>query len=415
MDIASIKQLIKDGHFPEARDQLVQILEQTPDDTVAQMLYGTCCQIMGDAETFGRIYQRLAPEMERCVKRGEKSERTNMWLKYAAMFAMLLMCGTQIWAQEDNSATLANEDAPAVAMSTKGDNAEFGRVMKMASHERMLYFLKRPEVNRELCVGDARACVIPLQSPRECKEQENLLLIRVKNSSKTGVEVAKCLVVHPKVVGNSRGNWEERGPETLVRFSSFEYATNPNPTDWAISDRIQRLKEDLAKDNKVRDYNQIGRISGAKRKILEIRRKEHDAKRKELELLLNGGEMIPRSSSFSEVSKDRSLESRALEVVFRTIEDHGDISDLIVSSEDPGWLILGICFVNVHGKMGGRAKYAGPRDYGDRFPRRVVTPQGKVIYELTEEMVRKEMEKERERWERPPSCAKYAGPRDAAF
>ena len=69
MDIESIKQLIKNGDFPEAHDQLRQILSRTPDDTVVQMLYGTCCQIMGDSGTFGRIYQRLAPEMERCVKR----------------------------------------------------------------------------------------------------------------------------------------------------------------------------------------------------------------------------------------------------------------------------------------------------------------------------------------------------------
>ena len=93
MDIESIKQLIKNGDFPQAHDQLAQILSRTPDDTVAQMLYGTCCQVMGDSETFSRIYQRLAPEMERCVERGERSERTTMWIKYAAMFAMILTLG----------------------------------------------------------------------------------------------------------------------------------------------------------------------------------------------------------------------------------------------------------------------------------------------------------------------------------
>ena len=82
MDIASIKQLIKDGHFPEARDQLGQILEQTPDDTVAQML--------------------LAPEMDRCVEHRGKSERTRMWLKHAAMFAIILTFGFRAYCAQES-------------------------------------------------------------------------------------------------------------------------------------------------------------------------------------------------------------------------------------------------------------------------------------------------------------------------
>lgn len=92
MNIESIKKLIKEGDVPQARSQLREVLSKTPEDAVAQMLYGTCCQIMGDPETFGRIYQKLAPEMKRCVERGEKSERISMWLKYAAMFALVFTC-----------------------------------------------------------------------------------------------------------------------------------------------------------------------------------------------------------------------------------------------------------------------------------------------------------------------------------
>ena len=93
MSIESIKKLIKEGDIPQVRSQLRKVLAKTPEDVVAQMLYGTCCQIMGDPETFGRIYQKLAPEMKRCVERGEKSERVSMWLKYAAMIAMIFTLG----------------------------------------------------------------------------------------------------------------------------------------------------------------------------------------------------------------------------------------------------------------------------------------------------------------------------------
>ena len=95
MNIESIKNLIKEGDIPQASSQLKEVLAKTPEDAVAQMLYGTCCQIMGDPETFGRIYQKLAPEMERCVERGEQSERISMWLKYAAMIAMIFTLGFQ--------------------------------------------------------------------------------------------------------------------------------------------------------------------------------------------------------------------------------------------------------------------------------------------------------------------------------
>ena len=61
-----------------------------PGDAAARMLYGTCCKLMGDSATFGRIYRDLAPEMEPRVTRGEWSEIVSMWLKYAAMFAVVV-------------------------------------------------------------------------------------------------------------------------------------------------------------------------------------------------------------------------------------------------------------------------------------------------------------------------------------
>lgn len=93
MSIAAIKELIKNGDIPQASERLREILAKTPEDAAARMLYGTCCQLMGDSATFGRIYRDLAPEMEPRVTRGERSELVSMWLKYAAMFAMIIAIG----------------------------------------------------------------------------------------------------------------------------------------------------------------------------------------------------------------------------------------------------------------------------------------------------------------------------------
>ena len=95
MNIESIKTLIKEGDIHQARSQLKEVLAKTPEDAVAQILYGTCCQLLGDSATFDRIYRELAPEMELSVTRGEKSERVSMWLKYAAMIAMVFTLGFQ--------------------------------------------------------------------------------------------------------------------------------------------------------------------------------------------------------------------------------------------------------------------------------------------------------------------------------
>jgi len=93
MSIDAIKELIKKGDIPQASERLREILVKTPEDAAARMLYGTCCQLMGDSATFGRIYRDLAPEMEPRVTRGERSEIVSMWLKYAAMFAMIIAIG----------------------------------------------------------------------------------------------------------------------------------------------------------------------------------------------------------------------------------------------------------------------------------------------------------------------------------
>ena len=237
MNMESIKQLIRNGEFPQACGQLRDVLSKDPNDTIAQMLYGTCCQVMGDTETFGRIYQRLAPEMERCVKRGERSERAAMWLKYAAMFAMLLMCGPQLWAKDGYSVTLDDADSPSVAMSANGENEEFARVMKLAPHDRLLYFLKRPEVSRELQKGNARAIFIPLRENGIgwfSRKADNLLLICADSSLKTASDVVRAL--------KDAKDGENKEGKSIVKFSPFKQIVDPKSVERLVSSCEERIK-----------------------------------------------------------------------------------------------------------------------------------------------------------------------------
>ena len=110
-----------------------------------------------------------------------------MWVKYAAMFAMLLMCGcgTQHRVGGNYYATLDDAKAPLAVMPTSDENGEFSRLLKMSLKEKFHYFLERQDVKEQLYRGAMRAVVIPLQSPMERKEQENLLLIRTKGDFKS--------------------------------------------------------------------------------------------------------------------------------------------------------------------------------------------------------------------------------------
>ncbi len=379
MNIESIKQLIKNGEFPQAHDQLKQFLSRTPNDPVAQMLYGTCCQILGDSRTFGRIYQRLAPEMERCVKSGEQSERTRMWVKYAAMFAMILTFGFQGCSVQDTLASPESDDrvlvekSPSVtpcelqttlleleANSRKVQRSEdesslYQRVQKMPLKEKFRYFLERQDVKEQLPYGEMRVVVIPLQSSREGQEQENLLLIRTKGDLKSGADVVKALKEMPKErVGDSLSVRERmirarcRRMVPLTWFSPFERIT------WT--------------DNGTANTNGLWRSRTIHVDFME--RSKHDRRVGELKKTI------------------------------QCLEEHGDITDLIVSSEEQDYPILGICFVGVCSSAYLEDYLYSQLDDGGDYVRRVVLPQGAVVYELTEEAFRKKMEERKEMWAR---------------
>ena len=316
MDIQSIKQLMKDGDFPQARELLEKHLAKTSGDEVAQMLYGTCCQIMGDTETFGSIYQRLAPEMERCVKRGEQSERATMWVKYAAMFAMLLMCGTQIWGKNDYYVTIDDDDDQPIAMSTNGENGEFGRVLKMSPRDRMLYFLKRPEVSRELHKGNARAIFIPMRENGIgwfSRKADNLLLIRVDSPLKTASEVVKALK-------EAKDGETEKG-EVFVRFSPFKQIGDTRSVERLASGCEKRVKwqEESVLKQEERVREQEGRVRAQEEAMQSF--KDASEERIRANKLLEDEDCIRKLEEQMRTLKDRIRKRNELESQIRRLDE----------------------------------------------------------------------------------------------
>lgn len=318
MNIEAIKNLVKNGDIPQASERLREILAKTPEDAAARMLYGTCCQLMGDSATFGRIYRDLAPEMEPRVTRGERSELVSMWLRYAAMFAAVVTCFYGALG-EDASLNIPNATNATAVVSAENAKNLYYRVMEMSPGDRLRYFMNRPEVRRELKKGDVRAVVIQLDSTEKCddddkkddrKKTENLMLIRASSSLKTGADVLKAL------------------------------------GEAGRTDKLMSFQKNQA-DNGVTDF-----------------------------------------------CENNSFACRAKKKVFQVLGEHGDISDLIISLDEQESYVIGICYVNFSASPRRLcSRYAGPRDNGERLPKYVIAPDGKVLYELTEDAVREEFRK----------------------
>ena len=84
-----IKQMMSAGDVAKAAEALKEVLAKEPTNLQAKMLYGTCCQLLGDEETFKRIHDELAPEMEKLEKGEPQSETVSLWRKYHALWLIV--------------------------------------------------------------------------------------------------------------------------------------------------------------------------------------------------------------------------------------------------------------------------------------------------------------------------------------
>ena len=92
-NLDEIKQLMAEGETVQADTALKELLAAEPNNLQAKMLYGTCRQLLGDEETFKRIHDELAPEMDRLEKKEPKAETLSLWKKYHALWVTLISGG----------------------------------------------------------------------------------------------------------------------------------------------------------------------------------------------------------------------------------------------------------------------------------------------------------------------------------
>ena len=88
-----IKQMMVAGDTAQADEALKELLANEPDNLQAKMLYGTCRQLLGDEETFKRIYDELASVMEKLAKEEPKAETVSLWSKYQRLWEGLIVAG----------------------------------------------------------------------------------------------------------------------------------------------------------------------------------------------------------------------------------------------------------------------------------------------------------------------------------
>ena len=406
MSIDAIKELIRKGDIPQASEQLREILAKTPEDAAARMLYGTCCQLMGDSATFGRIYRDLAPQMEPRVTRGERSEIVSMWLKYAAMFAAVVTCFYGALG-EDAALNISNAtNAMEVVSATNADDL-YDRVMEMSQRDQLRYFMDRPEVKRELHKGDVRAVVIPMHE----FGGNNLLLVRAADTLKTGAAIVRAL---REGANGAKGDMSYDGDDfseelmesdLVACFLPFEDFVNAikgrhNTRDLGkrirtLSMAMEALEETLGKEElekRIQELNEAqagleqlqkhaeerkddvecsalleevlilkdvskmlasrmreGNASSASsvnKRLMAMRDKKLgdwrvgklESKLRELECLRDGEMMLIKSSKDYKTKMTR----RSVLRVFQPLGQHGDISDLILSSDQSGSHVLGI-------------------------------------------------------------------------
>ena len=88
-----IKKLMALDKVPKAEAALKEILAKEPDNLQAKMLFGLCRQLLGDEKTFKRIYDEVAPKMERLPPSEQRSETVTLWKKYRTLWKSLIVGG----------------------------------------------------------------------------------------------------------------------------------------------------------------------------------------------------------------------------------------------------------------------------------------------------------------------------------
>ena len=129
-----IKKLMALDKVPKAEAALKEILAKEPDNLQAKMLFGLCRQLLGDEKTFKRIYDEVAPKMERLRPSEQRLETVSLWKKYRALWKSLIvgglvLAGTAVAAVVYFGRTASQQvEVAARAMSAYGGPSYYGNV-----------------------------------------------------------------------------------------------------------------------------------------------------------------------------------------------------------------------------------------------------------------------------------------------
>ena len=61
----AVKNLVSKGEISRATEMLKEFTSKEPNNSLAKMLYGSCCLLLGDEGTFRVVYDELVPEMKK--------------------------------------------------------------------------------------------------------------------------------------------------------------------------------------------------------------------------------------------------------------------------------------------------------------------------------------------------------------
>ena len=101
-----IKRMMAAGETAQADAALKELLVSEPNNLQAKMLYGTCRQLLGDEETFRRIHDELAPEMEGLHENNTPMGDISTWNKYHKIFSEQTFDGLVTESDSEEPSTL---------------------------------------------------------------------------------------------------------------------------------------------------------------------------------------------------------------------------------------------------------------------------------------------------------------------
>ena len=214
---------------------------------------------------------------------------------------------------------------------------------------------------------------LPATSTDRLVHDDYLMLLRlVLNEGDTESSIQHSLKEKLETLLNSL---EKRGEDEEFNTRMLRRVPGRAKSKWA--ERVHR-DDDLTTDGMERLRLLIPKMKWWKGSTWQIGRTDH-----------GGNEDV-----WWRVESELEADIREL---YKTVSDKTVGPSLIVRHQQKE-VILGFKFENTV-YLGGRAMYGVPRDYGDRTPKRILAPDGTVIFQTDEDAIRRHYLERERNWE----------------